>query len=140
MGRTGRPPVAPERRFFELVRQDGECWIWTGTTDRSGYGSFWHGTGRIKAHRWAFEFFYGAIPDGLQIDHLCRRTSCVNPQHMDPVDARTNTLRSGGITALNARKTACKDGHPLERRGDRRICPTCAAEANRRYKQRKRTA
>jgi hypothetical protein len=74
----------------------------------------------------------GAIPDDLQIDHLCRVTQCVNPDHLEAVTARENGRRSDNISSLNARKTHCKRGHPFD--GDNlrissttgeRICREC---------------
>ncbi len=140
MPRTGRPRTAPEARFFAMVREDGACWTWTGNVDPGGYGTFWTGGGRAKAHRWSYEFFVADIPHGLQLDHLCRNRGCVNPWHLEPVTARVNTLRSEGITAAHARRTTCLHGHPLEQAGDRRVCRTCRRAADRRYKSKERAA
>ncbi|GAA4237618.1 hypothetical protein GCM10022254_50190 [Actinomadura meridiana] len=51
------------------------------------------------------------IPEGLTIDHLCRTTLCVRPDHLDPVPNRINNLRRNSLSALNARKTRCPQGH-----------------------------
>lgn len=138
--RTGRPPVAPELRFWKFVERGNDCWLWTGTKCPRGYGSFWHGKGRIKAHRWSYEFHVGPIPQGLQLDHLCRNPSCVRPDHLEPVTARENTLRSSGITASFARATHCVRGHELSIVGARRRCLTCSADARLRHRIRKQEA
>lgn len=133
----GRPPVAPEVRFFQYVAQRDDCWIWTGGTAR-GYGVFWNGCGRIKAHRWIYEHLRADIPAGLQIDHLCREKTCVNPWHMEPVTGLVNVMRSDNPAALAARQTACIRGHELTRRGRRRVCLVCRRAADRRrYRQQK---
>ncbi|KKK63955.1 hypothetical protein LCGC14_2989040 [marine sediment metagenome] len=43
----------------------GPCWLWMGTVNRNGYGMFWDGGRNVRAHRWAYEFCVGPIPDGL---------------------------------------------------------------------------
>jgi hypothetical protein len=60
------------------------------------------------------ELFVGPIPEGLVIDHLCRNRGCINPTHMEPVTNAENVLRGEGPTAVNARKTHCKRGHPFD--------------------------
>lgn len=97
-----------ERRFFDHVTHEDErgCWVWDKPHPESGYGQF---DGR--AHRWSYEFFCVDIPEGLDIDHLCRNRACVNPWHMDPVPAGVNVLRGVGPAAINARKTHCVRGH-----------------------------
>lgn len=140
-GPQRRPPIV---RFMGLVeRSDGGCWLWTGATDRDGYGVFTptHKEGYAAAHRWSYEFFIGEIPADLQSDHLCRVRHCVNPFHIEPVTPRENTMRSAiAPAAINARKTHCKWGHPFS--GDnlridksgKRVCKTCARAAHRRWK------
>ena len=65
----------------------------------------------VISHRFAYEYFVGPIPDGMQIHHLCGNTSCCNPLHLTPVTPRENVMLSNGVTAQNARKTHCKRGH-----------------------------
>ena len=99
-------------RFWSKVGFDESCWIWNGSGNGTGYGSFWDGARTVYAHRWSYEFCVRPIPVGLQIDHLCRVRSCVNPEHLEPVTPQTNTLRGVGLTAQNAVKTHCIRGHP----------------------------
>lgn len=90
------------------------CWLWSGALDEKGYGRIGEGGrgGRIlRAHRVVYEALVGPIPEGLTIDHLCRNRACVNPDHLEPVASKTNTMRGRGAGALNARKTHCKRGH-----------------------------
>lgn len=90
------------------------CWLWNGTMNPDGYGFFNVAQRKmVRAHRFAYKLMVGPIPGGLQLDHLCRERSCVNPAHLEPVTTGENTRRGVGRTATNARKTACKRGHPF---------------------------
>ncbi len=88
------------------------CWLWRLRPATKGYGQFFVRGRRVPAHRVVFEHLRAPIPDGLQLDHLCRVRACVNPEHLEIVDGRTNTLRGESFAAQNARKTACPQGHP----------------------------
>lgn len=103
-----------EQRFWEKVSKDGPggCWLWTANLSGGGYGNF-HLDGRERvAHRLAYEWLVGPIPEGLDLDHLCRVRRCVNPAHLEPVTRRENVLRSPiAIAAQHARKTHCPAGH-----------------------------
>lgn len=99
-------------RFAANIKLSDGCWEWIGTKRNKGYGSFYiHGTFYVQAHRFCYELLSGPIPAGLTLDHLCRNTSCVNPDHLEPVTNRENTLRGFNPCAMNARKTRCKNGH-----------------------------
>jgi hypothetical protein len=119
----------------------GPCRIWTGGArskrphDAGQFGEYYgafHLDGRtVRAHTYAYEQAHGPVPAGHEVDHRCRRRNCVNPAHLEATDHRTNTLRSTGPTALNARKTHCHAGHAFDATNTRprtdggRRCITC---------------
>lgn len=70
------------------------CWLWTGALQANGYAAFRVGGKTVRGHRYIFETLRGDIPDGLELDHLCRRRSCCNPAHMEPVTRSENLKRS----------------------------------------------
>lgn len=58
------------------------CWNWTGYVEGE-YGK-WQPKGMDKrAHRWAWFFTYGWLPETpLQINHSCNNGICVRPDHL----------------------------------------------------------
>jgi hypothetical protein len=101
-------------RFWPKVDKTGECWEWLAGKDRCGYGQFSIARKHRGAHRVSWELTTGPIPEGLQLDHLCRNRACVNPAHLEPVTYTVNYLRGEGVGARNLRKTACPRGHALD--------------------------
>ena len=100
-------PTLIERLSNKIQVADGGCLEWTGAL-RMGYGKFRGVAGRTTtAHRVVWETFVGPIPEGLELDHLCRNRKCVNPDHLEPVTRREN-LRRGSNGVL---KTHCPHGH-----------------------------
>ena len=94
---------------------------------------FWINGDVFLAHRVVYELIKNKIPRGMVLDHLCRNILCVNPEHLEIVDERTNALRGIGVCAINSRKTHCKRGHEFTEentrieKGDKRICRKCAS-------------
>lgn len=111
----------PLARFWEKVEMIPfeTCWLWTGGTTPSKNGAYGHFlvSNRPRrqglAHRFSYEFRYGPVPDGLELDHLCRNTTCVNPAHLEAVTHRVNVLRGSSPTAISVAMNACIKGHPF---------------------------
>lgn len=102
-------------RFAAKVEKNRKgCWLWTGRVLPTGYGQFFYNGKHRRAHRVAYEWAMGPIPEGLEIDHLCRVRNCVNPKHMEAVTHRENVLRGQTPTGINARKTHCSRGHEFD--------------------------
>ena len=79
-------------RFAEKTEPLKDCWNWTGFKDRKGYGKFWFRGVSWWAHRWSYAVFCGDIPEGETVNHLCRNPSCVNPNHLEVVSRRENSI------------------------------------------------
>lgn len=133
-----------EKFLARIIVDESGCWLWVGCVKSNGYG--WVNTGQksMYAHRVSYELFIGPIPSGLQLDHLCRVRHCVNPEHLEPVTARTNNLRGESQAAVRARSTTCIYGHELYganlwmRSGRWRVCRACKAKRDKIYKDRVR--
>ncbi len=120
-----------DRFWSKVLKLPSGCWEWQATRDWSGYGRFSFGGRPWQAHRVAWELTHNrAIPDALQLDHVCRNRGCVNPDHLEAVTVRVNVLRGLGPTARYARRTHCAQGHPFtgdnfKLNGSGRRCRLC---------------
>lgn len=98
------------------------CWIYAGPVGRYGYPRVLghDSTGlRPLPQRVLYEDQFGEIPQGLELDHLCRNPTCVNPDHLEPVTHAENMRRALPYKknlkkhgTFNRSKTHCRNGHP----------------------------
>lgn len=102
-GHTHRSEPYPEAPYSE--DPETGCWNWNFQRDKDGYGMMWHDGKRHRAHRFYYEARYGKLPDGMVPDHLCRNTSCVNPDHMRALTISENS-RWKSSTKLDWEKVA----------------------------------
>jgi hypothetical protein len=138
-------PATIVQRLLPRVVRDvvTGCWLWTGHRGRTGYAIVRVSGRRTPAHRWFYEHFRAAIPAGRVMDHVvCSNGAggCVNPWHVEPVSIRANALRSEGITALNASKRVCPQGHAYDHVNPAggRECRPCRRARGRVYQARRR--
>lgn len=128
--------------FRERIEVTPNCWNWTGQRVRAyGHLGYWSLTEKrstsMQAHRFVWSVLVGPIPDDMTLDHLCKNTLCVNPDHLRVLDNVTNSLLGYSQHAKNARKTHCPQGHSLSgpnlgigSKGER-LCLSCRRELNR---------
>ena len=115
-------------RFADKVECGPEinsCWVWISADNGTGYGSFRFNRKTKLAHRFSYELYKGVIPDGLVIDHLCKNTLCVNPDHLEAVTNKENIMRSE-----YKEKTHCPHGHEYTKEntylnGKKKTCREC---------------
>jgi len=99
------------------------CWPWTGTISPDGYGmiTFWDKNGKwtgTTAHRILYQLFVGSIPNGEEIDHICRVRHCVRPDHLrsvPPLQNRVGNYKPNPniLISRTPPKSECKWGHSL---------------------------
>lgn len=134
-----------EERFWSKVDKTDSCWEWRGYLTK-GYANFRVAPQsrpdlqqKALAHRVAYELLVGHIPDGMQLDHLCRNRRCVNPEHLEPVTQQEN-IRRGEVGLNMSSKTHCPSGHEyveintyIDKAGAR-VCRACKRDHARRYR------
>ena len=113
------------------------CWCWLGQIE-DGYGRITMQRKNWLAHRASYILHGREIPEGLEVDHLCKNTRCVNPEHLEAVPGRVNNARSSSMSASYARRTACKNGHEYTA-DSHRIDPTSGARKCRVCERERRT-
>lgn len=90
-----RLPIVIAQFMRKIEFHPNGHWLWRAGLDKDGYGK-WQIVGSRKktsVHRFAYEWFVGPIPPGLEIDHTCEIRNCCNPEHLEPVTSKQNTLR-----------------------------------------------
>lgn len=127
-------------KFWTKVNKTDTCWLWTGRLNKPapmGYGRLSIKGNEIIAHHVSYILAKGDIPEGKEIDHLCRVRQCVRPDHLEAVTGKENKRRGFSPLAINSRKTHCPRKHPLSGENlyvdklGRRCCRACANKNSR---------
>ena len=92
----GRCYSAPEEAFAARTERRGECLVWTGSKDSGGYGHLKVNGAQTLAHRYAWERENGPVPDGMMIDHICHKRTCVNVDHLRLATVAQNSANRSG--------------------------------------------
>ena len=143
-----RKRIPMEVRFWSHVAKTDGCWLWTGTLNWAGYGRFVpSGTPGDKAemaHRVAYELLVGPVPEGTELDHLCRVRNCVRTDHLEAVPHKVNIDRGQWGPVLLSQRTHCSHGHEYTAANTRisakrgyRECRACGADYQRELRLRR---
>lgn len=136
---------APKRpaHIQPIVDEETGCHNWAGYTNQYGYGVIGRGDGSRLAHRYYWVQRHGPIPEGMQLDHLCRNRRCCNPDHLEVVTPAENMRRGNSPSAIVHRENRCQRGHELTPENTYltsagyRTCRTCLRAAWKRADARK---
>jgi len=145
----GKLLIPIEERFWAKVAKGiptignpDPCWLWVAGLQGGGYGQLWVNGKHEQSHRISYEFANGDIPDNLEIDHICRVRTCVNPNHLRAVTHKENVLCGESPSAKAVRRNECFRGHSFTEentylfRGERN-CKICRQFAMKRWYNKK---
>jgi hypothetical protein len=138
-----RPPnISPSDWILSRCVEDDGCLLWEGANNGAGYGRINVAGRLLYTHRVVYEATHGSVSDGMVIDHLCRRTACCRPDHLEAVTVGENNRRS--IDGGHRTRALCVRGHQFSRvyvnpqGGHVRVCDECARIRMAEFVERKR--
>lgn len=112
-----------------------DCMIWAGSTDRNGYPQRKWMHVNYMIHRLMYENFVAPIRPGMTLDHTCKVTTCINPDHLEQVTLSENVRRGVSPSSIHREQTHCVNGHEFteentqwykSRGRQARKCRTCS--------------
>lgn len=126
-----------ERLWSKVIigPKENDCWGWSDVLSKAGYAYLGIGGRKGKkflVHRMLYEIVIRPIPEGMDLDHLCRNRFCVRPDHQEPATRRVNLMRGQTLAAKHAAATHCPQGHPYDlfntriAPGGGRVCKICS--------------
>jgi hypothetical protein len=130
-----RRKIAERLNEGSIPEPNSGCLLWLKAMNHDGYGVTWAEGKTALAYNVAYELKCGPVPEGLELDHLCRVRLCINPNHLEPVTRSVNQKRGLSFpprAAENLSRTHCPKGHPysgenlrIGPKGNRR-CAECS--------------
>lgn len=136
--------VTDEEMVKRIIKLDNGCWRYPNKLRPDGYVQHIRSGKVCLAHRTIYTILKGTIPDGLDLDHLCRNRYCCNPSHLEPV-TRIENVRRGNAGKIKRETTHCPSGHPYDDKNtclDKygyRMCKTCRYNSHKKWLSRKKT-
>lgn len=130
----------PEERFWRQVDKtpghgpNGDCWIWTGLSNRRGYGKMSIDNKTVQTHIFSYRIHKGEVPKGAFVCHSCDIPACQNPNHLWLGDAKANNddkIRKGRAncqTGQSHHNSKLTDADVLKIREDNRMQKIIAKE------------
>lgn len=119
------------------------CLVWPGSK-RGGYGKVRYRGALRSVHNLLWEAKHGPVPDGMDLDHVCRNPACGNVAHLRLLTTREHLLGHWNSVAYrNARKPCCPtcggDYESILQRGvtPARVCRPCQRRGARERKGKK---
>lgn len=130
--------------FWQKVDKTEDCWEWTASKNKQGYGIFGHQGQTWLAHRLSYKLS-NMLPDGVKVLHRCDNPPCVNPDHLF-LGTQKDNIKDMAAKGRHAgqKKTHCPQGHEYSDSNtyrspdDKRVCRLCRAAAQRRWKAARR--
>lgn len=146
-------PPRTVTEFLAVKRKKRDCWEWPRFVNKQGYGVVYPRLSNrteyvyVNVHRYLYLMLVGDVPEGWDVDHLCRNRRCANPSHLEAVPVGVNIRRGTNPAAQNARRSECRSGHPLDGpdadlsvywvEHGRRVCRICLNETARKNHHRR---
>lgn len=124
--------MGSSRRPLRFIRLEGDCYIpISHKVNKDGYFRYWlYGNKHKFMHRIIWESWYGEVPEGYEIDHICGTRSCCNLDHLRVLSRKNHKVLTNK-TRKSTKKEYCRRGHRMVeenlyfRSNGGRVCKEC---------------